>query len=109
MSSVVLKIYNIQLFYATAYWKNYIFIDNATLNRFFSLHYLLPFGIAAAVLIHIAELHREGSTNPLGICNKDIDKVSFWKRLYDVDMDNKESIKSILGSLTYNIKLFQPL
>jgi len=61
-------------------------VDNATLNRFFSLHYLLPFGIAAAVLIHIAELHREGSTNPLGICNKDIDKVTFYPYFYVKDL-----------------------
>jgi len=42
-------------------------VDNATLNRFFSLHYLLPFVIAAASLIHLAALHQEGSGNPLGI------------------------------------------
>nr|NP_049295.1 apocytochrome b [Porphyra purpurea]AAD03098.1 apocytochrome b [Porphyra purpurea] len=42
-------------------------VDNATLNRFFSLHYLLPFVIAAASLIHLAALHQEGSSNPLGI------------------------------------------
>jgi len=42
-------------------------VDNATLNRFFSLHYLLPFIIAALSLIHIALLHQEGSGNPLGI------------------------------------------
>jgi ubiquinol-cytochrome c reductase cytochrome b subunit len=60
-------------------------VDNATLNRFFSLHYLLPFGIAAAVLLHIAELHREGSTNPLGICTKDIDKVTFYPYFYVKD------------------------
>ena len=53
-------------------------VDNATLNRFFSLHYLLPFAIAAGVLLHIAELHREGSNNPLGIHSKDVDKVTFY-------------------------------
>nr|YP_011017711.1 apocytochrome b [Griffithsia okiensis]WQF69534.1 apocytochrome b [Griffithsia okiensis] len=42
-------------------------VDNATLNRFFSLHYLLPFIIASISLIHIAILHQEGSGNPLGI------------------------------------------
>jgi len=53
-------------------------VDNATLNRFFSLHYLLPFGILGAVLLHLAELHREGSNNPLGIHGKDVDKVTFY-------------------------------
>ena len=40
-------------------------VDNATLNRFFSLHYLLPFVIAGLVLIHLALLHQDGSNNPI--------------------------------------------
>ncbi len=42
-------------------------VDNPTLNRFFSLHYLLPFVILGAVVVHILALHRFGSNNPLGI------------------------------------------
>jgi ubiquinol-cytochrome c reductase cytochrome b subunit len=42
-------------------------VDNPTLNRFFSLHYLLPFIIVAVVMLHIIALHRFGSNNPLGI------------------------------------------
>lgn len=42
-------------------------VDNATLNRFFSLHYLLPFIIAAVAGLHITILHIHGSNNPLGI------------------------------------------
>ncbi len=42
-------------------------VDNATLNRFFALHYLLPFVIFAVVVLHIIALHRFGSNNPLGI------------------------------------------
>ena len=42
-------------------------VDNATLNRFFSLHYLLPFLIVAASLLHIILLHQDGSNNPLGV------------------------------------------
>src|SRR5713226_8688138 len=42
-------------------------VDNATLNRFFSLHYLLPFLIVGVVLLHLIALHRFGSNNPLGI------------------------------------------
>ena len=42
-------------------------VDNATLNRFFSLHYLLPFVIAAVVGLHVVALHVVGSNNPLGI------------------------------------------
>jgi ubiquinol-cytochrome c reductase cytochrome b subunit len=42
-------------------------VDNATLNRFFSLHYLLPFVIVGVVVLHLVALHRFGSNNPLGI------------------------------------------
>src|ERR671930_657824 len=42
-------------------------VDNPTLNRFFSLHYLLPFIIVGVVILHIIALHRFGSNNPLGI------------------------------------------
>src|SRR3546814_8765038 len=42
-------------------------VDNPTLNRFFSLHYLLPFVIVAVVFLHVAALHVHGSNNPLGI------------------------------------------
>ncbi|WP_430398052.1 cytochrome b [Ferrovibrio sp.] len=42
-------------------------VDNPTLNRFFSLHYLLPFVIVGVVLLHILALHQHGSNNPLGI------------------------------------------
>ncbi|MFZ6763094.1 MULTISPECIES: cytochrome b [Acetobacterales] len=42
-------------------------VDNPTLNRFFSLHYLLPFVIAGVVFLHVAALHITGSNNPLGI------------------------------------------
>ena len=41
-------------------------VDNATLNRFFSLHYLLPFVLAALVVMHFIALHEHGSNNPLG-------------------------------------------
>src|ERR1700733_6317032 len=42
-------------------------VDNATLNRFYALHYLLPFVIFAVVFLHVAALHVSGSNNPLGI------------------------------------------
>ena len=42
-------------------------VDNATLNRFFSLHYLMPFMITGVVFLHIAAIHIAGSNNPLGI------------------------------------------
>lgn len=42
-------------------------VDNATLNRFYSLHYLLPFIIFALVFLHLVALHTSKSNNPLGI------------------------------------------
>ncbi len=45
--------------------------DNATLNRFFSLHYLLPFVIAGVIILHIWALHIPGSNNPTGVEVKD--------------------------------------
>ncbi len=45
--------------------------DNAALNRFFSLHYLLPFVIAGVIVLHIWALHIPGSNNPTGVEVKD--------------------------------------
>ncbi|MEE8559162.1 MAG: cytochrome b N-terminal domain-containing protein, partial [Alphaproteobacteria bacterium] len=42
-------------------------VDTPTLNRFYSLHYLLPFVIVGVVVLHLAALHTHGSNNPLGI------------------------------------------
>jgi len=42
-------------------------VDNALLNRFFSLHYLLPFVLVGVVMLHLVALHQHGSNNPLGI------------------------------------------
>ena len=42
-------------------------VDNATLNRFFSLHYLLPFVIAGLVVLHVWALHVTGNNNPKGV------------------------------------------
>jgi ubiquinol-cytochrome c reductase cytochrome b subunit len=42
-------------------------VNNATLNRFFSLHYLLPFVLAALAIMHLMTLHVHGSSNPLGV------------------------------------------
>ncbi len=47
-------------------WGNFS-VDNATLNRFFSLHYLLPFLLVALVIAHLLSLHLHGSNNPNGV------------------------------------------
>jgi len=45
-------------------------VDNPTLNRFFALHYLLPFVLLGVVVVHVIALHRFGSNNPIGIDTK---------------------------------------
>ena len=51
-------------------------VGNPTLNRFFSLHYLLPFILAALVIMHLIALHEHGSNNPLGITSN-VDRIRF--------------------------------
>nr|AHX02477.1 apocytochrome b [Riquetophycus sp. HSY-2014a] len=68
-------------------------VDNATLNRFFSLHYLLPFIIVAASLVHIVILHQDGSGNPLGI-DSNVDKISMFPYFI---------IKDLLGLVVFLI------
>ncbi|HVH78417.1 MAG TPA: cytochrome b N-terminal domain-containing protein, partial [Stellaceae bacterium] len=53
----------------TLLWGGFT-VGNPTLNRFFSLHYLLPFVIVAVVGLHLVALHTHGSNNPLGIDSK---------------------------------------
>lgn len=70
-------------------------IENATLTRFFTLHFLLPFIIAAIVIIHLLFLHQTGSNNPIGI-NRNNDKIPFHPYF---------SIKDIAGFITIRIIL----
>ena len=51
-------------------------VSNATLNRFFSLHYLFPFVLALLAIIHIVLLHEGGSNSPIGL-NANSDKIPF--------------------------------
>jgi quinol-cytochrome oxidoreductase complex cytochrome b subunit len=61
----------------TLLWGGFA-VDNPTLNRFFSLHYLLPFVIVGVVVMHIWALHVHGSNNPIGIDTKgDQDVIPF--------------------------------
>jgi ubiquinol-cytochrome c reductase cytochrome b subunit len=60
-------------------------VDNATLNRFFSLHYLLPFILVGASVVHLAALHQYGSNNPLGT-NVAVDKIRFYPYFYVKDL-----------------------
>uniref|UniRef100_UPI0030E06E4B cytochrome b n=1 Tax=Precis coelestina TaxID=2988838 RepID=UPI0030E06E4B len=51
-------------------------VDNATLTRFYTFHFLFPFIIMMLVMIHLLFLHQTGSNNPLGI-NSNLDKIPF--------------------------------
>nr|AER36139.1 cytochrome b [Thunnus orientalis] len=51
-------------------------VDNATLTRFFALHFLFPLVIAAMTILHLLFLHETGSNNPIGL-NSNADKISF--------------------------------
>nr|YP_010490485.1 cytochrome b [Paralepas cf. quadrata]UWM12971.1 cytochrome b [Paralepas cf. quadrata] len=70
-------------------------VDNATLTRFFALHFILPFVIAALVAIHVLFLHQTGSNNPLGI-NSNPDKIPFHPYF---------SYKDIIGFLILSLGL----
>lgn len=65
-------------------------VDNATLTRFFTIHFLLPFIVAAITIIHLLFLHQTGSNNPLGL-NGNVDKIPFHPYF---------SFKDIVGFLT---------
>lgn len=65
-------------------------VSNATLSRFFSLHYLLPFLLIALAGLHILALHSSGSSNPIGV-RSDVSRVPFhpyyvWKDLFGLSL-----------------------
>lgn len=71
-------------------------VDNATLTRFFTFHFLMPFMVIAATIIHLLFLHQTGSNNPLGI-NRNRDKIPFHPYF---------SFKDIFGFIIIIIILF---
>jgi len=60
-------------------------VDNPTLNRFFSLHYLLPFILAALACMHLMALHQHASNNPEGISSTS-DRIRFHPYFTSKDM-----------------------
>nr|QPA36046.1 cytochrome b [Camarochiloides weiweii] len=78
-------------------------VDNATLTRFFTLHFLLPFIVSAMVMVHLLFLHQTGSSNPLGV-NSNFDKIPFHPYF---------SIKDLMGvmitmSMFIMLNLWEP-
>nr|YP_010713582.1 cytochrome b [Naria helvola]WDA98714.1 cytochrome b [Naria helvola] len=78
-------------------------VDNATLTRFFTLHFLLPFAIAGLSVLHILFLHETGSNNPLGL-NSDGEKVPFHAYYTFKDLVGFVVLLSLLSFLA----LFSP-
>jgi ubiquinol-cytochrome c reductase cytochrome b subunit len=75
-------------------------ISDATLNRFFALHFLLPFLLAALVFIHLVALHKVGSNNPDGIEIKKGPKGNRWSEKAPADgvpFHPYYTVKDILG------------
>nr|QCZ36086.1 cytochrome b [Triops cancriformis] len=64
-------------------------VDNPTLTRFFTIHFLLPFIVAGMTMIHLLFLHQTGSNNPIGVAS-DLDKIPFHPYF---------SIKDVVGFL----------
>ncbi len=75
-------------------WGGYS-VDNPTLNRFFSLHFFLPFAIAGLVIVHLYLLHLQGSSDPL-LRAKKADYISFYSYFYQKDLLGFLVIFSIL-------------
>nr|BAK42367.1 cytochrome b [Chrysichthys sp. NM-2010] len=78
-------------------------VDNATLTRFFAFHFLLPFLIVAATLLHALFLHETGSNNPMGL-NSDADKIPFHPYFSYKDLLGFSALIMALASLA----LFSP-
>ena len=78
-------------------------VDNATLLRFFSLHFLIPFVILGMAMIHLVFLHETGRRNPLGV-NRNFDKIIFHPYF---------SLKDLFGAVIFfilflSIVFYQP-
>nr|QYH50544.1 cytochrome b [Papilio nephelus chaonulus]WHL46751.1 cytochrome b [Papilio nephelus] len=74
-------------------------IDNATLTRFYSFHFLLPFIILMLTMIHLLFLHQTGSNNPLGM-NSNLDKIPFHPFFTFKDLIGFILLLSLLSLLT---------
>ncbi|YP_009054355.1 cytochrome b (mitochondrion) [Papilio polytes] len=74
-------------------------IDNATLTRFYSFHFLFPFIILMLTMIHLLFLHQTGSNNPLGM-NSNLDKIPFHPFFTFKDLIGFILLLSLLSMLT---------
>ena len=77
-------------------------VDNPTLNRFYSLHYLLPFVTFGVVFLHIAALHITGSNNPLGIDPKGSQDTLPFHPYYTI----KDSVGLVVYFIVFALLVF---
>jgi quinol-cytochrome oxidoreductase complex cytochrome b subunit len=75
-------------------------VDNATLNRFYSLHYLLPFILTALIFLHLLSLHQSASNNPEGITSTS-DRIRFHPYYTSKDLIGFMVMFLILSILVY--------
>ena len=87
----------------TFLWGGYS-VDNPTLNRFFSLHYLLPFMIVGVVILHIWALHEVGQNNPTGV---EVKNVAQGHRAVHALRDDQGHLRH--GLLHLRVRLFRVL
>ena len=77
-------------------------VDNPTLNRFYSLHYLMPFVIIGLVALHLVALHQHGSNNPVGIDAKGPqDKIPFHPYYTVKDMFGLSAFLTIFAAFVF--------
>ena len=77
-------------------------VDNPTLNRFFALHYLMPFVLTAVIFLHVAALHITGSNNPLGIDVKSPQDTLPFHPYYTI----KDSVGICVYLIVFSILVF---
>ena len=80
-------------------------VNNATLNRYFSLHYLFPFILCGLILIHLILLHTTGSNSPIGL-NTNTDKVPFHTYFITKDLFGFILLGIMLSLLIFYIPNF---
>nr|QUB07148.1 cytochrome b [Platycorynus sp. N26] len=74
-------------------------VGNATLTRFFALHFLMPFIVTALVMVHLLFLHQTGSNNPLGT-NSNLDKIPFHPFFSNKDLFGMMMMMWLMITLT---------
>ena len=77
-------------------------VDNPTLNRFFALHYLLPFVLVGVIFFHIAAMHVAGSNNPTGVEPKTCQDVVMFHPF----MTAKDSISIVIFLMVFAFFVF---